>query len=186
MAKRKIGFVLLLAFVLLAAIVAVKLYLDRKASFPLTYREQVEALSSEYGVPAPLIFAVVKAESGFQPEARSHAGACGLMQLMPATYCEIAERLGEPCDETMIFDPEQNLRYGVYYLAYLYHYFGDYYTALAAYNAGIGRVSGWVADSRYSDDGVTLHSIPIAETETYVQRIRDYEQTYTEILEKEG
>lgn len=96
MAKRKIGFVLLLAFVLLAAIVAVKLYLDRKASFPLTYREQVEALSSEYGVPAPLIFAVVKAESGFQPEARSHAGACGLMQLMPATYCEIAERLGEP------------------------------------------------------------------------------------------
>lgn len=142
MAKRKIGFVLLLAFVLLAAIVAVKLYLDRKASFPLTYREQVEALSSEYGVPAPLIFAVVKAESGFQPEARSHAGACGLMQLMPATYCEIAERLGEPCDETMIFDPEQNLRYGVYYLAYLYHYFGDYYTAIAAYNAGIGRVSG--------------------------------------------
>ena len=185
--KRKTTvFVLLLAVVLLAAFAAFKLYRDRRASFPLTYREQVEALSAEYGVPVPLIFAVVKAESGFRPEAQSHAGACGLMQLMPATYREIAGRLGEDCDESLIFDPTQNLRYGVYYLSYLYRYFGDYYTALAAYNAGIGRVSGWVADSRYSSDGVTLHSIPIAETETYVRRIRDYEQTYTEILEKEG
>ncbi len=177
---------LLLAVVLLAAFAAFKLYRDRRGSFPLTYREQVEALSAEYGVPVPLIFAVVKAESGFRPEAQSHAGACGLMQLMPATYREIAGRLGEDCDESLIFDPAQNLRYGVYYLSYLYRYFGDYYTALAAYNAGIGRVSGWVADSRYSSDGVTLHSIPIAETETYVRRIRDYEQTYTKILEKEG
>ena len=178
--------VVALAVVLLAAFAAFKLYRDRRASFPLTYREQVEALSAEYGVPVPLIFAVVKAESGFRPEAQSYAGACGLMQLMPATYREIAGRLGEDCDESLIFDPTQNLRYGVYYLSYLYRYFGDYYTALAAYNAGIGRVSGWVADSRYSSDGVTLHSIPIAETETYVRRIRDYEQTYTKILEKEG
>ena len=95
MSKRKTTvFVLLLAVVLLAAFAAFKLYRDRRASFPLTYREQVEALSAEYGVPVPLIFAVVKAESGFRPEAQSHAGACGLMQLMPATYREIAERLG--------------------------------------------------------------------------------------------
>ena len=67
-------FVLLLAVVLLAAFAAFKLYRDRRASFPLTYREQVEALSAEYGVPVPLIFAVVKAESGFRPEAQSYAG----------------------------------------------------------------------------------------------------------------
>lgn len=186
MAKRKTAFFALLLAVLLTVLVAFKFCHERRVSFPLTYREEVEVLSGEYGIPVPLIFAVVKAESGFCPEAQSYAGACGLMQLMPATYREIAGRLGEACDESMIFDPEQNLRYGVYYLSYLYRYFGDYYTALAAYNAGIGRVSGWVSDSRYSSDGVTLHSIPVAETENYVRRIRAYEQTYTEILEKEG
>ena len=153
-----------------------------KTIYPINYTELIEQYGGKYGIPCELLAAVINAESGFDENAVSGAGAIGLMQLMPSTAEEIAGRLGVEYDSTMLTDPETNIAYGSFYLNYLYRNLGENWeTACAAYNAGIGKVSGWLKDSKYSDDGVSLKSIPIAETDNYVKRINKYKQKYKEL-----
>ena len=107
------------------------------------------------------------------------------MQLMPVTYDWIRTRLGEDSQaepEGGIFDPELNLRYGIYYLSYLYGEFGVWETAWAGYNAGPNIVKQWLQDSRYSEDGVTLHTIPYTETANYVVKVGDAREYYQRLL----
>ncbi|KZE49551.1 lytic transglycosylase domain-containing protein [Rossellomorea marisflavi] len=114
----------------------------------------ISRAAERYGIPAKLVHSVVKQESGYNPEATSHAGAAGLMQLMPGT----ARGLGV----TDIYDPEQNVFAGAKYLKQmLMKYDGDMKLALAAYNAGPGNVD------KYS--GVP----PFQETQNYVRKIMD-------------
>lgn len=119
----------------------------------------IEAASLEYAVDPALVRAVIHAESGFNPKARSRKGAVGLMQLMPAT----ARALG-------VLDsgaPAQNIRGGVEYLADLLARFkGDISLAAAAYNAGPQAVE------KYA--GIP----PYAETMVYVQRVKILHQRY--------
>lgn len=116
------------------------------------FREEVAAAAREFGVEEAIVRAVMHAESAFNPNAVSRAGAQGLMQLMPAT----AERFGV----TDPFDPRQNIRGGVRYLAWLLKRFnGDLTLAAAGYNAGEGAVD--------RHGGVP----PYRETQTYVQRV---------------
>lgn len=116
------------------------------------FRDEVAAAAREFGVEEAIVRAVMHAESAFNPNAISRAGAQGLMQLMPAT----AERFGV----TDAFDPAQNIRGGVRYLAWLLRRFnGDLTLAAAGYNAGEGAVD--------RHGGVP----PYRETQTYVQRV---------------
>ncbi len=93
----------------------------------------IKEASRKYKVPEALIKSVVHHESGFNPKAVSHAGAKGLMQLMPKTAKELKV--------TDIFDPRQNIFGGTKYLRNLMgHFKGNLANTLAAYNAGIGRV----------------------------------------------
>jgi soluble lytic murein transglycosylase-like protein len=118
----------------------------------------IEDAAQRHGVDASLVRSVIKVESNFDPNAISHAGAKGLMQLMDGT----AAGLGV----TNSFDVAQNIEGGVTYLAQqLRRFQGDERLALAAYNAGPGAVQ------RYG--GVP----PIAETQAYVQRVLSYYQT---------
>jgi soluble lytic murein transglycosylase-like protein len=114
---------------------------------------EIEAAAASAGVDPRLLAALTWAESGFRAEARSHAGALGLTQLMPGT----ARGLG--VDPT---DPAQNLRGGARYLAEQLERFGSAELALAAYNAGPGRVA--------QAGGVPR----IAETQAYVPRVLSY------------
>lgn len=114
---------------------------------------EIEAAAREAGVDPRLLAALTWAESGFRPDAGSHAGAQGLTQLMPGT----AAGLGvDP------LDPAQNLRGGARYLKAQLDRFGSVELALAAYNAGPGRVA-------------QAGGIPrIAETQAYVPRVLGY------------
>lgn len=150
--------------------------------YPLDYKECIIMHCDTYNVPYELVCAVIRTESSFDAEARSGAGAVGLMQLLPETAEEIASRLGEKFDTSMLSDPDTNIRYGCFYLSYLYRYLGgNWDTACAAYNAGIGRVSTWLKDANYSDDGVSLKYIPIDETRNYVEKINEYKIKYKEL-----
>lgn len=116
------------------------------------YASEVRAAASEFAVDEALVRAVIHAESAFNPNAISHKGAQGLMQLIPAT----AERFGV----SNPFDAAQNIRGGVGYLAWLLKRFdGNVTLATAAYNAGEGAVD--------RHGGVP----PYAETQRYVERV---------------
>ncbi len=110
-------------------------------------------------VPVELLMAVAKAESNFQRDAVSHAGARGMMQLMPAT--------GAGLGVTDFFDPAQSIEGGARYLRNALRIFnGDLTKSVASYNAGVGAVQ------RYG--GVP----PYKETQTYVQRVLSYAREY--------
>ncbi len=118
------------------------------------FERLIAAYASEHNVRPDLVRAVIQAESAFDPLARSHKGAMGLMQLMPATAAELGVEDA--------YDPEQNISGGVRYLrALLDQYSQNEELALAAYNAGPGAVD------RY--DGVP----PYRETRNYIERIRN-------------
>lgn len=149
---------------------------------PEEYQAYVSEYAKEYDVPEHIIYAVIKAESGFDPEARSGAGALGLMQLMPVTFEDLTDNhLREYLDSSKLYDPKVNIRYGVYYLSYLYRMFGNWDVVFAAYNGGLGNVREWLEDKQYSSDGRTLENIPIKETRNYVSRVNKNLEKYNEL-----
>lgn len=186
-AQRKIALSILLTVVMLITLalgVSVIFHIEKKIeerNYPIKYYEEVDQLSREYGVPQNIIFAVILTESSFDPNALSKTGACGLMQIMPETFADLQRRLGDEYDDDMLFDPEINMRYGTFYLSYLYDIFGDWETTFAAYNGGMGNVKKWLSDSRYSKDG-KLTDIPFAETKAYVSKVSAAAEKYKEII----
>lgn len=157
-----------------------------KYAYPLKYKTEVSAYADMYGLPRALIYSVIKTESGFNPDARSDAGAAGLMQITESTGKFIADKLGAVSYD--LYDAETNISFGCYYIKYLFSRFGDKNTALAAYNAGEGNVSLWLSDESYSKDGKTLKAIPFLETRAYLKKIwksfEKYKKLYGKTLDK--
>ena len=146
-----------------------------QALYPREYCDFVEQYAAVYDVPVNLVYAVIRTESGFDPEALSSVGAVGLMQMMPSTFRWLTDdMLGEGLADEMLYDPETNIRYCVYYLRRLYDRYGDWLTACAAYNAGSGRVDAWLDDPTMVDlMGNLIESrIPFEETRAYVRKIK--------------
>jgi soluble lytic murein transglycosylase-like protein len=121
-----------------------------KGKYKGKYKPMAEAAARKYGIPTDLFNRLVQQESGWNPRAKSHAGAIGLAQLMPFT----ARKLG-----VNPRDPRQNLEGGARYLAQQYRKFGSWRLALAAYNAGPHAVAKY--------NGVP----PYKETRNYVRKI---------------
>ena len=144
---------------------------------PHEYAKSVEAYSERFDVPEELIWAVIKIESGFDSSAVSDKGAVGLMQLTESTFNEISnQRLKEGLDPGMRYDPDTNIRYGTYYLSYLYARYNNWDAAIAAYNGGLGNVDEWL------DEDGKLGDIPYRETRNYVKKVNyargKYEDLY--------
>lgn len=141
--------------------------------FPAPYRDAVEDCALRYGVDSSLIYAVIKAESNFDPAAVSRAGAKGLAQLTDATAKYAAEMAGAEYGAGDSFDAEKSIGLAAVYLRYLLQkYGGDRRRAAAAYNAGEGNVDKWLAA------GGELRDIPFRETEKYVRKVKLYDRIY--------
>ena len=149
--------------------------------YPLKYEEYVKKAAKEYNLDEALIYGVIKTESNFNPEAESHVGAVGIMQIMPESFSWLQEIRGVPekYDTDSLLDPEICIDYGCYLLKYFYDLYGTEQTAVAAYNAGF-VVGDWLEDRRYSSDGVTLDYIPYPETEAYVEKVLSAKEKYNE------
>lgn len=139
-----------------------------------------------------LVLSIIRQESNFHTNAISHAGAMGLMQVMPATARQVARQLGEShSDSRLTADPDYNMRLGSSYLAGLLDRFsGSYPLSIAAYNAGPGRPVEWLrrnGDPRQGgQDWVDwVESIPFYETRNYVQRVLEGVQVYRHRLGQE-
>lgn len=157
---------------------------------PEEYVPFVEQYADDFGVPVDLVYAVIKTESEFDSSAVSRKGAIGLMQMMPATFEWLTDDiLREYLGIGMLYDPETNIKYGTYYLSRLYNRFGDWDTALAAYNGGEGNVSEWLRDKKYSDDGIKLKTDKIpdefSETKNYVKKVNKALKKYKELYNSE-
>lgn len=145
------------------------------------------ALPKGASVPARdwiLSHAIARQESSFDRTAISHAGARGLMQLMPATARDVASKLGLPYDQSRLFsDPAYNLTLGGYYIGLRRNNFSNVAMALAAYNGGAGNVRKWIGmngDPRTTVDPIDwVEMIPFTETRNYVQRVIENAVVYS-------
>lgn len=159
---------------------------DRLLGYPVLYREEITQIARDNGLSPAYIAAVVMTESSYRPNVVSSVGARGLMQIMPETGEWIASKLGEEFTADDLFQPEVNLRYGGWYLAYLMNrYGGDMRCASAAYTAGLGNVDKWLQDPACSDDGKTLKKMGFSSTDTYVNRVLKYYDYYAKKYESD-
>ena len=175
-----IAAVVILLFLLFVGTMLFGKVMDRH-TYQLKYPELIQKYSAEYELDPYLVAAVIHVESSNDPKAVSKSGALGLMQVMPKTGEWIAEKLDiSPFSKEMLTEPELNIRMGCWYLAFLRGRFDANRThMIAAYNAGHGNVERWLADETLSRDG-ELTSIPIEETENYVEKVqRAYEKYKT-------
>lgn len=136
-------------------------------------------------VPAELALSITRRESEFNPKARSHVGAAGLMQLMPKTGAAMASRVGiDDFEVNDLYDPKVNVRLGSEYLAKLNEDYGYNIPLIAAgYNAGPSRADQWIeryGDPRSSKTNVVdwIEHIPFRETRNYVMRVAESVPVY--------
>ncbi len=160
--------------------------------YPLKHADVIAEAAAAQGVDPFLVAAIINAESGFDADEVSHAGAVGLMQLMPETATAVAAGAGllvDP-DAAALVDPALNVDLGTRHLASLIERYGDTTVALAAYNAGEGNVDRWIEES--GESGVLDAAYP--ETRRYVERVlREqsryatlYPDAFTDALAGEG
>ena len=166
---------LVIILILVLFISSIK-FVAKKFIFPLKYKEQVFKYSDEYNVDPYLIYAVIKAESKFNPNAISNKDAKGLMQLLETTASEIS--IYEILD---LFDVDINISLGTKYLSSLVsRYNGNYYLAICAYNAGMGNLDKWL-DNGIINKNLSNHldnNIPINETKDYLKKVINNYNSY--------
>ncbi|HJI96330.1 MAG TPA: lytic transglycosylase domain-containing protein [Collinsella intestinalis] len=151
-----------------------------KSMYPLRYEDEITASAATHGVDPYLVAAVIRSESSWDPEASSHQGARGLMQLMPKTAQDmVAKGLvdGKRYSYENLEDPTVNIEYGCAYLSYLLTYFnGATDRAIAAYNAGMGNVDGWAKQDKLLHNAITF-----PETQAYLVRVNMAKARYQEL-----
>lgn len=174
--KRKKIYIVILIILLVLVITNIVL---TEIIFPRKYKEYVEQAAKLYGVDPNLVYAIIKQESNFYEKALSKSNAKGLMQLMDTTAKEMAKDNDNINENNYdIYDPYTNIHLGTKYLAKLINYFdGNYYLAVSAYNAGMGRVSNWFLKpyTNYNNLECVIKNVEYFETRNYLEKvIRNY------------
>ena len=181
--RRRLVFLLVLVGLAAIALLTLKPWADKavqELKLPLRHEDVIRQQASDKDLDPSLIAGVIYVESRFRDQT-SHAGAKGLMQLMPATADYIARKSGGTrFVQGDLADPQINISYGSWYLRYLLqHYNGNVALALAAYNAGEGKVDQWWREA--ADRGekfVVAKHIPFPETREYVKKVLSARNAY--------
>ena len=181
--RRRLGLLALVIGLGAVVLLSLKPWADQavqELQLPLRHEDVIRQQAKDKNLDPTLIAGVIYVESRFRDQT-SHAGAKGLMQLMPATADYIARKSGgTEFVQGDLADPQINISYGSWYLRYLLQrYHGNVALALAAYNAGEGKVDQWwrEAADRGERFAVAKH-IPFAETREYVTKVLDARRAY--------
>ena len=173
--------IIILLIVLLISIIAISNIPKKIQSliYKKEYEEYVEKYSKQYNVDENLVYAVIKAESNFNSNAKSSKDAIGLMQLIESTAQEICKKtdlqLSNEKLKEKLLEPEVNINIGTKYLSILIEKYKSIEVAVTAYNAGIGTVDNWIEKGIIKADSSDIENIPYKETNNYVRKIlRDY------------
>ena len=148
--------------------------------YPREYENFVSLYSKEYNVDENLVYALIKAESNFNPDAVSGKSAKGLMQIVDETAMDVAKALSLNISQEELIerlnDIDLNINLGTKYISMLLEKYENIALALTAYNAGIGTVDNWIEKGTIKSDGSDVENIPYKETNQYVRKIlRDYD-----------
>jgi soluble lytic murein transglycosylase len=154
--------------------------------FPMAAKGTVLAEAKRYGVDPALAYGLMRAESAMQPDARSHAGAMGLLQLMPGTAQAVARRNGLRYDGAeSLTDPQVNVPLGIAHLGELHRDFGgNWVRVAAAYNAGANAVERWLDERPDTPPDVWIETLPYYETRDYVPKVLAFATIYEWQLER--
>lgn len=175
--------------------------------YPIAFREAVFSNSEKNNLDPLLILAIMRAESGYEPSAISWAGAIGLIQIMPPTGGDIAQRLKvKPFRAEMLLQPELNIRFGTWYLASLIKSLDKHVSgilsaekmseaersyivkmlAAGAYNGGQTRIRRWIKRYGIKDMDEFVESIPIPETKRYIKKVFSSYEIYSSLYNEES
>ena len=151
------------------------------ASHPREYEEYVARYAAEYGVPEYVVYAVIHQVSEFQSNKVSDDGRIGLMQLSPDTFRSLTAITREELDTGILYDPETNIKYGTYYLSYLFTEHNRWKTVLSVYLFDKKTVEDWCADSDNTDENGNLIHIPDSDARERVEDAEEAVELYQEL-----
>lgn len=149
---------------IIIVVVAVS-YIILQNHYPIKYSNIIDKYSYLYHLDKSLVYSTINVESSFKCDSVSKSNAMGLMQLLPTTADDVANRLN--IIKYDIFDPDTNIMFGCYYLRYLLDIYDqniDY--TIMAYNAGLGTVNSWLKND------ILDNEIPYKETRDYLKKIK--------------
>jgi len=148
--------------------------------FPIIQRERIALNATRQNVAPALVMGLMRAESAMQADARSPAGARGLLQLMNATARSVARRNGIAYNGAAdLYEPERNIALGVAHLGELQRRFnGDWTLVAAAYNAGIGNAERWQRERPDLERDIWIETLPFFETRDYIPRVLAFATIY--------
>lgn len=178
--------VIILTLIIIIAIIDNSTFV-LKISYPTKYKEFVIENSIKNNIDPHLVFAIIKAESGFNPKATSHKNAKGLMQITDKTG-----RWGADClklkgySDEMLYIPQTNIQIGCWYIGMLMKEFDNNIEhVIAAYNGGSGNVNEWLKNDNLTNSDNKLDRIPFKETENYLKKVKDYYLVYKKLYERD-
>lgn len=153
---------------------------DLSRRFPMPFDSQLQSNAKKNNIDVAWAYAIVRRESSFMPDAASHAGALGLMQVMPGTARYLAKK---KVKRNSLFNPNRNVELGTQYMRYLMDKMDNNpILATASYNAGWRRVKQWQPEKENMPLDLWIETIPYKETRNYVKAVLAYQQIYSQHL----
>lgn len=195
MVQTLIVILLLGVSLLLGYLTDIMLNMIDRTRYPLAFSEPITELTEQYLVPDSLVYALIKCESNFASNHITEEGRIGLMSLSEETFLHLTtDVLGENLNEGLLYDPETNLRYGIYYLFLLFTHYGDWELSLCAYLTNQETTDRWLDAAQTADktqaeekkDGtVSDFTIPDKDIRARVNKIQKVQEKYEKLYKGE-